>query len=320
MRILTNFLDAPPHYTLEDGRRAEIVRAESWREFRSLAGCCELIVVDCRDFLIYKLAAYFLLCPWKRRPLAAVDLVLRKPLTVRHKLTAIAKRLLLARIDHFVHYFRDISGYERLFGLPAARSSYVPFKSNLFGAPIPETLAEDYVFAMGVSLRDYDTFIRAMAGLPYPAAIPAYSFLHFEGRTADFPWTPDNLPSNVKILPDSSRREDLITNLSRARVVVIPIVGHSLCASGISTYLDAMYLRKCVVMTEGPGASDLLTNQAILVPPHDVKALQAAIRRAWEDPELRRSVAAAGHRYALSLGGEAALLERIFRQCIRALS
>lgn len=321
MRLLTNFLNAPETIETPGGAGAQIARADGWPEFRRLSSNADLIVVDCRDLLIYKLAAYFMLFPWKSRPLVAVDLVLRQPLTLRHKLTGRLKRALLSRVDHFVHYFKDISGYSRHFGVPASRSSYVPFKSNICGCEIPaEALREDYVFTMGVSLRDYDTFIRAVGGLPYPAVIPEFSFLNFEGRDPTFPWTKDNVPPNLTVLPDSGNREDLITNMARAKIVVIPVLPISLCASGISTYLDAMYLGKCVVMTAGPGASDLLTDQALMVPADDVDALRGAIRRAWEDDDLRHRTAVAGRAYATSLGGEPELLNRVLIQCITALT
>jgi len=321
VRILTNFMNSPEFIELPAGGQAEILRRETWHDFRALCSSADLIVLDCQDFLIYKLAAYFLLFPRKRIPLIAVDLVLRKPLGFRHNVTALVKRALLSRVDHFIHYFRNISGYTRYFGVTEARSSYVPFKVNIRSSPLPASdLKEEYIFTMGVSLRDYDTFIRAIAELPYPAAIPEFSFLHFENPGGVFPWAPENIPSNLKILPDSGDREDLLRNMARARVVVIPIQPISLCASGISTYLDAMYLGKCVITTEGPGASDLLTDQAILVPPADVLKLRAAIRRAWEDREWRRSTALAGQQYALSLGGEKEMLQRIFRQSVAALS
>jgi glycosyltransferase involved in cell wall biosynthesis len=93
-----------------------------------------------------------------------------------------------------------------------------------------------------------------------------------------------------------------------------------MCASGLSTYLDAMYLGKCVIISEGPGASDILTDQAILVRPHDVAGLTAAIRRAWEDDSLRRTVAQAGKAYAQSLGDEADLRIRVFKQSVASIS
>jgi glycosyltransferase involved in cell wall biosynthesis len=321
MRILTNFMNSPEFIDYPAGGRAEVVRREVWSEVRGLLSAVDLIVVDCRDVLLYRIAAHFLLFPWKHKPLVAVDLVLRRPQGLRQWATTRVRRLLFKRVDHFIHYFRDITGYTRYFGISQRRSSYVPFKvNNRDSALVSTDIREDYVFTMGRSLRDYDTYIRAVAELPYPAAIPEFSFDDFEGKDPSFIWTRKNVPQNLSVLPDTGSRADLVKNLAKARVVVIPTQASSLCASGLSTYLDAMHLGKCVIMSHGPGASDLLTDQAILVPPQDVGALKAAITRAWQDDALRGRVAAAGRTYALSVGGEPELLQRIFRQALTALA
>jgi hypothetical protein len=102
VRILTNFTNSPEFIELPAGGQAQILRAETWHEFRALCSSVELIVLDCQDFLIYKLAAYFLIFPRKRIPIIAVDLVLRKPQGFRHRITAVVKRALLSRVDHFI--------------------------------------------------------------------------------------------------------------------------------------------------------------------------------------------------------------------------
>jgi glycosyltransferase involved in cell wall biosynthesis len=311
-------MNSPEIIERSAGRQAQVLRVKKWQDLRAQLSAADLIVIDCGDTLVYKIAMHFLLFPWKKRPLVAVDIVLRKPLRWRDRLLALIKRLLLSRVDHFIHYFKDVAGYSKYFGVSAARSSYVPFKANNWGAQLPAELQEEYIFTMGVSLRDYDTFIRAISELPYPAAIPEYSLLHSDSRNASCRWTKDNVPANLQIVQDFGKRANITRNLSMARIVVIPIEPNSLCASGISTYLDAMYLGKCVIVTEGPGASDLLTDQALLVPPKDVAALRDTIRRAWEDDDLRHRTAAAGRKYALALGGEVELLRRIFARSLLA--
>lgn len=317
--MLTNFMQTPDALDVPGAGRFEVLRANTWPELRSQATLADLIVIDCRDTAIYKLAAFFLLLPWASKPLIAVDLVLRKPGGLRHRLSARLKRMLFKRVHHFIHYFKDLSGYARYFGIDERRSSFVPFKVNNLTGQAGLSLTEEFVFTMGRSLRDYDTFIRAVAQLPFPAAIPAFSFDDFEGKDGSFRWTRADLPANLSVLPDAGSSEDLLRNLARARVVVIPTRADSLCASGLSTYLDAMNLGKCVIVSEGPGASDLLSDQAILVPPHDVEALKNAIRRAWEDEELRKRVGDAGRRYAASLGGEPELLVRIHTAAVRSV-
>jgi glycosyltransferase involved in cell wall biosynthesis len=314
-------LNAKNAVSLADGVPVEIECADDWREVRKRLPHVDVLVIDCRDTLFYRIAMHFVLLPWRRKPLVAVDLVLRKPKSMRHRVGIFVKRLLFRQVAHFIHYFHDISGYTKYFGIRPQQSSFVPFKVNdREQVGFEEKKGESYVFTMGRSLRDYDTFIRAIAQLPYPAAIPEFSFDRFEGRDRRFRWTRENIPTNLRILSDEGGSRSLLRNLAQARVVVVPILRESLCASGLSTYLDAMYQGKCVIISNGPGASDVLTDQAIFVVPEDVTALKGAIQMAWEDDALRHRTAEAGQRYARSLGGEDDLLRRIFREAVRVIS
>jgi len=310
-------MNSPQFIEGVQNERIEVSCSDAWPDVRKLLKSADIIVIDCRDLLLYRICIHFLLFPWTRKPLVAVDLVLRIPVHWKQRVGALMKRVLLLRVAHFIHYFRDISGYTRHFGISAARSSFVPFKVNIQDIRLsPAEFGDDYIFTMGRSLRDYDSFIRAVAALPYPAAIPEFSFNDFEGKDQAFAWTKDNVPPHLTILPDSGSSEDLVRNIAKARLVVIPTQASSICASGLSTYLDAMYLGKCVIISRGPGASDLLTDQALLVPPHDVAALKDAIQRAWEDDSLRKRTAELGRDYALSLGGEEEFLQRVFRRTL----
>ena len=97
---------------------------------------------------------------------------------------------------------------------------------------------------------------------------------------------------------------------------MIPILSDSLCASGIGTYLNAMLMGKCVIISEGPGASDLLSNEAIMVPADDTSALIDAINRLGRIENFAEKVALSGQRFAESLGGEQDLLQRILDSVI----
>jgi len=99
--------------------------------------------------------------------------------------------------------------------------------------------------------------------------------------------------------------------IARARVVALPLVAGRISASGIGTYLTAMLLGKCVIITEGPGSSDVLSDEALFVPPEDPEALATMIRRAWQDQSLREKTAAAGQLYAERCGNSADLYQRV---------
>src|SRR5258708_36703242 len=81
--------------------------------------------------LTFKLAALFSLIASRRKPIIALDLVLRRPITTTSKLARPLKKQLLKGVSHFVHYFRQWDGYEKYFGIAANRSSYVPFKTDI---------------------------------------------------------------------------------------------------------------------------------------------------------------------------------------------
>ncbi len=223
------------------------------------------------------------------------------------------KKPLLKQVDLFIHYFRDFRRYSEAFGIAADRNEFVPFKANLGRrqAELQSNPDGEYVLCFGRSLRDFDTFFGAMEKLPYPAAIARVDPAQLRAHHARFTRAEKSLPPNVRVLDDDGSEAAQIRILGGARIVVLPILKASVVASGISTCLNAMLLGKCVVGSEGPGMSDVFDREIVTVPPEDPQALSAAIRRVWEDDHLRFRTAAAGHEYALRMGGEQELYQRI---------
>ena len=254
----------------------------------------------------------------RRRPLIAVDLVLREPENFASGLLLPLKKALLNRVDRFIHYFRDLRGLTRVYGIGPERSSYVSFKVNLADrhalAPNPEG---EYVLCFGRSMRDFDTFLAAMERLPdVPGAITRPDPRVFAAHHARFTRPVSAIPANVRILDDDRTEESEIGILRNARLVALPILAKSLVASGISTCLNAMFLEKCVIGSEGPGMSDIFTSEVLTFPPEDPQRMAETIRRAWEDPALRLATAAAGRRFALHAGAEPELYQRIVDELV----
>jgi glycosyltransferase involved in cell wall biosynthesis len=161
-------------------------------------------------------------------------------------------------------------------------------------------------------MRDFDTFLAAMEQLPdVPAAITKPDPRVFAAHHARFTRPISNIPVNVRVLDDDRTEESEIRILRAARLVVLPILAKSLVASGISTCLNAMYLGKCVIGSEGPGMSDIFTSEILTFPPENQRRMAETIRKAWDDPALRRATAAAGRRFALQAGAEPQLYQRI---------
>lgn len=128
----------------------------------------------------------------------------------------------------------------------------------------------------------------------------------------------DDLPSNLKlVIDDSYSHEVFLDYISKARLIVIPRYKNDIGPAGIATYLVAMALNKCVIISDGPGVGDVMTNEAVIVPPENPEALAKLIQFYWNDHRTRTEVAARGRRYAMSLRGSDRLLTDLLRVSVQ---
>ncbi len=319
MLIVHNFPGFPEKWQSATGLRGTSIQADaSASEFLKHRRNPEAVfVVNGNVALVMALVARMF--TGARRPLIAVDPVLREPEDFTSRLALPLKKALLSRVDRFIHYFRDLRGLTRVYGIGPEHSSYVPFKVNLSDrhalAPEPDG---EYVLCFGRSMRDFDSFLTAMEQLPdIPAAITRPDPRVFAVHHARFTRPISAIPANVSVLEDDRTEESEIRILRNAKLVVLPIRASSLVASGISTCLNALFLGKCVIGSAGPGMSDIFTSEILLFPPEDARRMAETIRRAWDDSALRRSTAAVGRQYALQAGGEPELYQRIIDEVTR---
>jgi glycosyltransferase involved in cell wall biosynthesis len=320
MLVLTNFERFPERWTSASGLRGEARMLRTAWEFLRHSREADLVIINCDVVLAMKLCALYMLFPFLRRPILGHDIVLHPPHGWRGKLTTPVKRFLLGRIPHFTHHFRILDGYQKYFGIGPDRSSYLPFKPNIrYRQKYRVDPEGEYVLCFGRSERDYDTFIQAIGKLPYPAVIPPPDFEQFRKHHTIFTVPLSDLPPNLRVIEDDGSTESLIRIIEGARLVVLPIRGSRISPSGIGTYLNAMLMGKCVITTNGPATSDVMTDECVMVPPEDPDALAGAIRRVWENPDLRRRTAEAGRLYSESCGGEPELRQRVLDRALEKL-
>jgi glycosyltransferase involved in cell wall biosynthesis len=318
MLLVTNTTRFPTSWTSGSGLRGDtrIVRTvDEFLQYRSHPEC--VILVHCDSSLTMKLAWRL----WLNRTspyFASVDLVLRRPKSPSSHVAVAVKRVLLKRVNHHVHFFRDVSGLREVYGIGAEKSSFVPFKSNLaVAADVDVARDGEYVLCFGRSMRDFDTFFSAMEQVPYPGAIVAPDFDSLRTHGSRFTRKLSDIPKNVRVLDEENvGPSPMPTNaqlrvLGGAKLVVLPILKSSIVASGISVCLSAMRLGRCVIGSEGPGMLDIFSDEVLTVPPEDPIALAKMIRRAWNDDELRRRTAAAGLEYAVQAGSEQDFYQRL---------
>jgi glycosyltransferase involved in cell wall biosynthesis len=320
MRILTNFERFPRTWRSSSGAtgEAEVMQGSAWSFFRA-SRRADLVLINCDLRLALELAALYLLFPFRRRPIHLHDIILRRPVSRRARLTAIAKRFLISRLDHMTVHFRDLSGYRRFFGVREERVSYLPFKPNIRYRYKYKVSAEgEYILCFGRSERDYDTFFRAMELLPdLPGAITQPNFEALRKHGARFTYDVPALPKNVRLAPDEGTEESMIRIVEDAKLVALPLIAGRIGPSGVGLYLMAMLMGKCVITSHGPTTTDVLLNgEALLVPPEDPAALAATIRRAWDDRDLRERTAESGRRYAEGCGGEPEMLQRVLNRAL----
>jgi glycosyltransferase involved in cell wall biosynthesis len=312
LKLISNFerLDKPT----ASGIRVELIKYPTARPllFRVIATFllslrADYIVLNGQTRDLLGLALLRSLLPFLRCKLVSVDLMLSPPQSPASRALHWIKVIALKKVDVFVLYFKNTRGYEDAFGIDKSKIRFVPFKVNALEIIRTTDIADHgYVFTGGMSRRDYDTFLRAVSQLPFPTKMIA--------GTTDTLTEHDSLfdgslvPSHVEILPGSPA-EDFVSIMGHSRVVVIPLKKGTLAPAGLSVCLQAMALRKCVIISAVSAVESLLPDDtAILVPPAEPDALKEAIERACLDSDLRERVAAQGYRYASSLGDDDRLM------------
>lgn len=231
-------------------------------------------------------------------PQLAVAVALYKKLTFRKKLPLIAwcfnlaqpyggwkgalARFSLSSVDVFVVHSRaEIDIYSKWLNLPASRFVFVPLSAEPPRLePWSEHGEEPYIVALGTANRDYQVLCQAAGELGYKTVIVA-------GRHATEHLTP---PACVTIRTGLSLRE-CHELAAHSRVNVIPIADVS-APSGQVTVIESMMLGVPLIATDCAGTSDYIDSDVdgVLVPPRDVAAMTAALRRVWTDGALRQQM------------------------------
>lgn len=291
----------------------------AWEIFRT-AKAQDIVLLNIDHRRLYLLCLFRTLFFWKRFKLVSVDVLLRRPTNWKRRLFRFYQCWMLRQVDRFILYFRDTSHYQRLFGLRSERIRYVPFKVNDWELGINHYQADpasgEYVICAGQTLRDVNTFVAACEKAAVPAILltPGKDLMKRHGTHLAL----ENLPANVKLEYHTDGKEETFLKwLKEAAIVVIPRFKTDISSSGISTYLSSMAAWRCVVISQGPGAEDVLTDgQAVVVPAEDVDALAQTLKRLWNDPLERGRIALCGRKYAESVQGEERLLRDVLRVAV----
>lgn len=318
LRILTNFRDLNEAHSDEADVRFDYVADDlPPREFLKRCLHSDLLILNPDPRRLMLACALRWVMPFAHFKIISVDIIVRTPQSLRGRVKTSIQKLLFKQVDRFILYFKDLRGCEKFYGIGADRAVFVPFKVNalesikrrMAAANLP---AGDYVMCAGRTMRDVKTFVEAMrvAGCPGILHQQPKDLMAAHGTTT---WD-DELPANVKlIIDDSNSHEVFLDYVAKARLVVIPRYKHDIGPAGIATYLIAMAMKKCVIVSDGPGVGDVLTNEATIVPAEDAQQLSTQIKLLWDNDEERNEIASHGRAYAETVGGD----DRLYRDILR---
>ena len=114
--------------------------------------------------------------------------------------------------------------------------------------------------------------------------------------------------NNLIDLPGFVSREDLPDFLSRAHVFAAPSIYEG--GPGF-VYLEAMACGLPVIACEGSGASEVVAERGLLVPPSDIEALTESLRHLLTDESLRLSLVEKGKSYVKDYADSKQCIERL---------
>ena len=318
LRILTNFRDLNEAHSDEADARFDYV-ADDVRPTDFMRRCLrsDLLILNTDPRRLMLACTLKWLMPFARFKIVSVDIIVRTPKSLRGRFKTFFQKLLFKRVHRFILYFKDLRGCEKFYGIGADRAIFVPFKVNALESIMRRmaagnSLEGDYVMSAGRTMRDVKTFVEAMREASCPGILHQQpkDLMAAHGTTT---WE-DELPANVKLVIDDSKSHEVFLDyVAKARLVVIPRYKHDIGPAGIATYLIAMAMNKCVIVSDGPGVGDVLTNEAAIVPPEDVAQLAMQIKLLWDNDEQRNEIASHGRAYAERAGGD----DRLYRDILR---
>jgi glycosyltransferase involved in cell wall biosynthesis len=191
--------------------------------------------------------------------------------------------------------------FSEALGVSREKFRFVPFHYCL-NAPEPTVSEGDYIFSGGYTSRDYQTLIRAVAGMPYRTVICTRQTSYFSGV---------DIPANVEVATVNPGRFDEL--IAGARVLVVPLPEREIHTGGHTVIVNAMKLGKPIIVLGRAEYKSYLEHgkTGLLLTPGDSASLRAAIDRLFAEPEFARFLARNAHEAAAAFSPEI-FFERVF--------
>lgn len=270
----------------------------------------DTVIINGSPRVLVYLCLLKLILPFYVFRIISLDLILSRPHSLIERIKSTIFSYLYRKVDYFLLYFKEWSSYVSLYKIPYQKFRYIPFKVNCYDdLPHLSPVEGAYIFSGGMSKRDYSTLLEAVRGqkIELRLLLPPAALATKHGTTIRF-----EPPPNVTVIHHNCDPNSWNEAIARAKFVVIPIKKDTISATGISTYLVAMALKKCVIVSAGPATISILPKDcAVIVEPENVQALRDAICIVSSNSTYRTTIAENGYRYAMSLKGHQRLVTEI---------
>lgn len=224
------------------------------------------------------------------------------PQGIRHRMHKRAFKT----VDRFVVYSTlERQLYHEHFGISMHKLDFVHWGVN---PPVddqsPPIIPGRYICAIGWNSRDYQCLLEAMRTLPQiPLALVV---------------RPDNvvglnIPANVRVLSNVPFAAAMNV-LRHSEFMALPLVGPAV-PCGHVTLVNAMHLGKALAITRSSGVTDYVRDgeNALMCESGNVEELREAIKRLWEDTELRLKMGANGLQFATEYCTEEKIVQNFRR-------
>ena len=204
-------------------------------------------------------------------------------------------RFALRSVSGLVYHSRVNEGfYSKHF--PEVKRGFVFFGTETdYFSPLPEEPTNAYALSMGVSHRDYETLIRAWAGIEFPLKIVGHTQIDTAGL------------ENVELVPKVSIPE-FKRYIHNARIVILPFknVRYSI---GQMTLTECMSMGKPIVVSRSFGVLDYVEDgvDCLTYACGDPKDLSDKVSTLLRDPALASRLGAAARAEALLKFNEEAM-------------
>lgn len=171
----------------------------------------------------------------------------------------------------------ELRQYQEWLQLPKEKFTFAHYQCPLFSITEKEEEKEPFILALGSANRDYKTFFQAVGELGIKTLVVSSDKV-LDGLS---------IPANVEVNNQLSR-DDCRLLAQRARVNVVPI-GDTDTASGHVTIVEAMAMRRPLVVTECPGLTDYVEDGVTVLTcrENNVNAMKEKILELWNNQNLR---------------------------------